>query len=449
MQPDISIITPWLDHPEFINDYENAVRDPKVEVIAVDNGSASDAAGRISAMVQRLGGKYIRNEENHWFAAANNQGLAMARGSIVLFMNNDIAAQSGWLDQVRRDTQPGALFGPTVQRTTVDQLKIDYLEGWCIAGRQDVWHRLGGWNARSFQMPYWEDTELCIRAIRHGVRLMQTNWPVTHKKNGTSSDVPGVLGGLNHNRWVITSLMRNQPGEGAVPSQTVDPQRMEPVERYLETGRLPQAESAYRAAVAREPGRADLWLLYGQILRNCGRFEAATSAMNKAMELNPAYALAGHFEIGMSMLSMQRHAQAAEAFAKSVALKPDLAIAWIKLAIASCLCDRFEQAVDALNKAIAINPKDPEALVQLSKTLLQMGKKEEAKAAAEEAIRINAEDPSGHHALGSVLLEMNEPAKALESLDRAMALDPHNGMAHQQREQARAKLKDAQITRPS
>ncbi len=441
MQPDISIITPWLDHPEFIVDYEKAVRDPKVEVIAVDNGSGSEAATQIAAMVQRLGGKYIRNEENHWFAAANNQGLAAAQGAIVLFMNNDIASQSGWLDQVRRDVQLGGLFGPTVRQTTIDQSKIEYLEGWCVAGRLDVWQQLGGWNARSFQMPYWEDTELCIRAIRSGVRLVQTHWPVTHKKNGTSSFVPGVLSGLQRNHQIISSLMRNLPADNAIPSQTVDPQRIEPIQNYLETGRLPLAESAFREAVAREPGRADLWLVYGQILRNSGRFEAAMSAMKKAMELNPDYAMAGNFEIGLSLLSAQRHDEAANAFARSVALKPNFAIAWIKLAHASYLCNRFEQAVGASNRAIALSPSDPEARVQLSHALLRLGKKEEAKAAAEEAIRIDTNASSGHHALGSVLLEMNEPTKAMESLDRAMALDPHNWIAHQQREQARAKLK--------
>ena len=120
----LSIITPWLDHPEFIADYEKAVSDPAVEVIVVDNGSNSAAASAIAAMVQRLGGTYIRNEENHWFAAANNQGLAVARAPIVLFMNNDIAGQSGWLEQVRRDVQPGGLFGPTVQRAKIDQVNV-------------------------------------------------------------------------------------------------------------------------------------------------------------------------------------------------------------------------------------------------------------------------------------------------------------------------------------
>ena len=440
MQPDISIITPWLDHPEFIEDYEKAVRDPAVEVIAVDNGSSADAAAQISAMVQRLGGKYIRNEENHWFAAANNQGLAVARGAIVLFMNNDIAGQAGWLDQVRKDVQPGGLFGPTASRVNIDKLAVEYLEGWCIAGRRDVWMRLGGWNARSFAMPYWEDTELCIRAIKSGVRLVQTNWPVTHKKNGTSSFVPGVLCGLERNRQIIRALVQGQTTPGATSAAPVDAQRPEPVESYLETARLPQAEMAFREAVAREPNRADLQLLYGKILRNCGRFEAAISAMKRATELNPANAAEAHFEIGLSLLHCQQHTEAADEFAQAVAMKGDLVPGWLNLAIASSLSGQFDRAEDASKKAIALDPRSPSGHVQLSNALLRLGKKDEARAAAQEAIRVDPNAPSGYHALGAALLEMNEPQKALEALDKAMALDPHNWDAHVQREKARAIL---------
>ena len=39
MAPRVSIITPWLDHPEFIADYEEAVKAPGVEVIVVDSSA--------------------------------------------------------------------------------------------------------------------------------------------------------------------------------------------------------------------------------------------------------------------------------------------------------------------------------------------------------------------------------------------------------------------------
>src|SRR3569832_1022284 len=99
-RPDISIITPWLDHTHFIEDYERAVAAPGVEVIVIDNGSSESHATALREMIDRLNGKYLRNEENRWFSAANNQGLAVASGGIVIFLNNDIAADPGGLDLV-------------------------------------------------------------------------------------------------------------------------------------------------------------------------------------------------------------------------------------------------------------------------------------------------------------------------------------------------------------
>src|SRR5690349_13343862 len=120
MPPEISIITPWLDRPEFIADYEHAVGTPGVEVIVVDNGSADANAALLRDMIGRLGGKYIRNEENRWFSGANNQGLAAATGQIVVFLNNDIAGDPGWLQGVRTDVKPGALYGLSVRQVQVE-----------------------------------------------------------------------------------------------------------------------------------------------------------------------------------------------------------------------------------------------------------------------------------------------------------------------------------------
>ena len=143
MQPDISIITPWLDHPEFIEDYEKATRAAGVEVIVIDNGSAADNAAALRQMIDRLGGKYVRNETNRWFSSANNQGLAIAGGKVVLFLNNDIAADPGWLDDVRQ-VPPGGLFGAEAGKVQLEQATIGFLGGWCIAARGS---RSGGCSA--------------------------------------------------------------------------------------------------------------------------------------------------------------------------------------------------------------------------------------------------------------------------------------------------------------
>jgi GT2 family glycosyltransferase len=183
----ISVVTPWLNAPELCRMYARGLRG--AEVVIVDNGSGALAAERIETMVIELGGVYLRNEHNALFAEANNQGLAAATGEIVVFLNNDVECRAGFLHQVEQDVEDGALYGPSKLR----KLDHDYLEGWCIAARREVWNALGGWDAEYFTGLYWEDNDLCFRAVRAGYNLIERPWPVWHFNNYTSGSVPGSM----------------------------------------------------------------------------------------------------------------------------------------------------------------------------------------------------------------------------------------------------------------
>lgn len=194
----ISVVTPWLGHPELIADYENAVTG--ADVVIVDNGSEPDDAAQLLDMISRIGGTYIRNESNTWFAAANNQGLRAAQGDVVLFLNNDIAAETGWLEAVARDCEAGLLCGPSLLCQNVAGRALPYLEGWCIGARREVWDALNGWDAEAYPLPYWEDNDLCWRAVQAGYRLRRCDWPVTHKSNTTSRHTEGAYSHSERNR---------------------------------------------------------------------------------------------------------------------------------------------------------------------------------------------------------------------------------------------------------
>jgi GT2 family glycosyltransferase len=76
----------------------------KFETILVDNGSADgslEMAGREFGARPELGLRVIANSENRGFCAANNQGIAAARGSLVALLNNDAEASPGWLAALR------------------------------------------------------------------------------------------------------------------------------------------------------------------------------------------------------------------------------------------------------------------------------------------------------------------------------------------------------------
>lgn len=73
------------------------------EVIVIDNASDDGSADMVAAEFPQV--RLIRNSENRGFAAANNQGFAIARGRHVLLLNSDtlvhgdvLADSVAWLD---------------------------------------------------------------------------------------------------------------------------------------------------------------------------------------------------------------------------------------------------------------------------------------------------------------------------------------------------------------
>lgn len=195
----ISIVTPWRDHPELILDYMRAVKG--AELLIVDTGSEPDNNELLRDMVKRVGGLFVFNMEGPFsFARACNIGLSQATGDVVLFLNNDIQAVPGWLDAVRRDVKPGALYAVGTDIRVVEGQPILYLEGWCIAATIETWQQLGGWDAETFQRPYWEDVDLSWRATQMGIRLLRRPWMVTHLGNRTSATTPGAYDASDANR---------------------------------------------------------------------------------------------------------------------------------------------------------------------------------------------------------------------------------------------------------
>ena len=203
----VSIITPFHNCPELLPDYEKAVQG--AQVIAINNASDPDTASKLEAMVSRLGNGsvYVRNNENVKFGKANNQGLALADGEIVVFMNSDIKATGNWLDRVQ-NAKKGAFYSPTSGVRTVDDQVLRYLEGWCIFGHKSDFEMIGGWNETDFPGIYWEDNELCYRAEKAGLLLKQAILPLQHLSNYTSRRTKGAYDFSEANHAVFERIVR-------------------------------------------------------------------------------------------------------------------------------------------------------------------------------------------------------------------------------------------------
>ncbi|MFC1617944.1 glycosyltransferase family 2 protein [Patescibacteria group bacterium] len=68
------------------------------EIIVVDNASRDDSADMVAKNFPQV--KLIRNKTNRGFGAANNQGIKIAKGEFVIFLNDDTKITDHALDKM-------------------------------------------------------------------------------------------------------------------------------------------------------------------------------------------------------------------------------------------------------------------------------------------------------------------------------------------------------------
>ena len=94
-QPKISIITAVYNQLAMNQIYwENLVKNTKYpfELIVIDNASTDASAD----FFESVGARVIRNAGNYSYPVSQNQGIAVAKGEWLAFLNNDIIVSEGW-----------------------------------------------------------------------------------------------------------------------------------------------------------------------------------------------------------------------------------------------------------------------------------------------------------------------------------------------------------------
>ena len=97
----ISIVIPVFNKIDLTRDCLASIQaktSGNFEIIVVNNASTDGTTEFLREMEKAGVLRHIANEANHGFARACNQGAQAARGSLVLFLNNDTQVTPGWLD---------------------------------------------------------------------------------------------------------------------------------------------------------------------------------------------------------------------------------------------------------------------------------------------------------------------------------------------------------------
>ena len=204
--------------------------EPEHEIIVVDNASADGSAEMVR--VEFPGARLIANTENRGFGAANNQGMAVAAGELVLLLNSDAFAAPGAIALLARAFEdPEVVAAGGMLRNldgTLQESVTRHLSLWHVFAEQTYLEPvlrkvgLGYWTTAAtlgLNLPasrvgqvtgaclmlrplerfderfflYCEDTELCRRLERHGKIVFVPAAEFTHALGASSTAARGRL----------------------------------------------------------------------------------------------------------------------------------------------------------------------------------------------------------------------------------------------------------------
>lgn len=184
------------------------------EIIVVDNGSTDGTADYLRSL-RKATVRYKISERNLGFAGGVNQGLMMARGSTLLFLNNDTIVTEGWLSNLLAclgGSDRHGLVGPVTNYISGEQLiatayksteemhrfaksfnrpdpgkwaVTGRLTGFCVLMRKEVFRRIGFLD-EGFEIGNCEDDDFGFRNRLLGLDLVIAKDTFIHHVGSTT-----------------------------------------------------------------------------------------------------------------------------------------------------------------------------------------------------------------------------------------------------------------------
>lgn len=185
------------------------------QIVVIDNNSTDDTP--FLKEVKHI--TYVRNTENLGFVGGCNSGLAHAKGEYIVFLNNDAEITENWLYELydtiaSRDgvglvgskiVYPNGLLqeaggiifkdGTGLNYGKFDQAdayqynytrEVDYCSGASIIIKRSLLDEFGGFD-KLYQPAYYEDTDLCFKVRKKGLKVIyQPRSVLYHIEGGTA-----------------------------------------------------------------------------------------------------------------------------------------------------------------------------------------------------------------------------------------------------------------------
>jgi len=133
--------------------------------------------------------------------------------------------------------------------------------------------------------------------------------------------------------------------------------------------------------------------------------------------------------LGLELLALGRHAEAADELRLYVRDNPRDADAWSNLGNALSALGRSEEALQSFQRAVAVDPNNGLSQRNLALQYLQQDDFPNAVAHAREAVRLTPNDVAAHNLLGLSLIGEQKIDEAIAEFRASLALQPQNNDA--------------------
>ena len=188
-------------------------------------------------------------------------------------------------------------------------------------------------------------------------------------------------------------------------------------------GRDEEAICCYDKALAINPRYAVAWSNKGASLHDLGRTEEAIVCYDKALEIDPRHTNAWNGK-GGCLKSLNRPEEAISCYDKVLEMDPRYAMAWNNKGVALHVLGRAEDAIGCYDKALAIDPRHAMAWSNKGLTFHCLGRSEEAIGCCEKALAIGPQYADAWNTKGLALGALGRSEEALGCYDEALAIDP-------------------------
>ncbi|MEO6210961.1 MAG: tetratricopeptide repeat protein [Gemmatimonadaceae bacterium] len=167
-----------------------------------------------------------------------------------------------------------------------------------------------------------------------------------------------------------------------------------------------------------------LWCERGVALHQQGQHAAAASSYRRALQIDPAYAIA-HNNLGVAQYHAGETEAAVDSFRAALSSQPNFVKAWLNLALLLFRGKRLQLGLESYRQVLTLEPEQAVAWNGVGLVLAELKKFEDARNAFGRSIHSRPTFAEAHYNLGFTLSNLGDFEGALRATKRALELDPY------------------------